>query len=222
MSRKQDSSDAWVIGAAVGGTALVGGILLAVAAWPRPASTPGPTVTPRRPSDDWQTAPSYTEADVEAAARMLASESARGSRALHIELIHSQLRARKKGQALFDRITAGSGWGPQGERAAGGGVRPVSTEEPATPALRQLAREVLDGAHPSVLPGARKFFEPAQQDRAFAVAERARQKQAAGRPLSKNEQRLLGYLRTAQQVRREWLADGARYIGRADGFEFYT
>lgn len=222
MSRKPDSSDSWAIGAAVGGTALVGGILLAVAAWPRPAPTPGPTPEPRRPSDDWQTAPSYSEADVEAAARMLASESARGSRALHIELIHSQLRARKKGQALFDRITAGSGWGPQGERAAGGGIRPVSTEEPATPALRQLAREVLDGAHPSVLSGARKFFEPVQQDRAFAVAERARKKQANGLPLSKNEKRLLGYHRSAEDVRRGWQAEGAHYIGRIEGFEFYT
>lgn len=217
MTRKQDNTDAWAVGAALGGTALVGGILLVVAAWPRPVPPPR-----RLPSDDWQTEASFTEADVEAAARMLASESATGSRALHIELIHSQLRARKKGQDLFDRITAGSGWGPQGERQPGGGVRPVSTEEPATPALRQLAREVLAGAHPSVLSGARKFFEPEQQDRAFAVAERARQKQVAGQPLSKNEKRLLGYRRTADEVRREWLAEGARYVGRLGGFEFFT
>lgn len=217
MTRKQDKSGAWAVGAALGGTALVGGILLAAAAWPRPAPPPR-----RLPSDDWQTEPNFTEADVEAAARMVASESATGSRALHIELIHSQRRARKKGQALFDRITGGSGWGPQGERAAGGGTRPVSTEESATPALRQLAREVLAGAHPSVLPGARKFFEPAQQDRAFTVAERARQKQAAGQPLSKNEQRLLGYRRTADGVRQEWLAEGARFVGRIDGFEFFS
>jgi hypothetical protein len=73
-----------------------------------------------------------------------------------------------------------------------------------------------------VLPGARKFFEPAQQDRAFTVAERARQKQAAGQPLSKNEQRLLGYRRTADGVRQEWLAEGARFVGRIDGFEFFS
>lgn len=217
MARKQDNTGAWAVGAALGGTALVGGILLAVAAWPRPVPSPR-----RLPSDDWQTEPSFKEADIEAAARMLASESATGSRALHIELIHSQLRARKKGQDLFDRITAGSGWGPQGERQPGGGVRPVSTEEPATPALRQLAREVLAGAHPSALSGARKFFEPEQQDRAFAVAERARQKQAAGQPLSKNEKRLLGYRRTADEVRKEWRAEGARYVGRLGGFEFFT
>lgn len=217
MNRKQDPTGAWAVGAAVGGTVLVGGILLAVAAWPRPAPPPR-----RLPSDDWQTAPNFTEADVEAAARMLASESATGSRALHIELIHSQLRARKKGQDLFDRITAGSGWGPQGERKSGGGIRPVSTEEPATPELRQLAREVLAGTHPSVLSGARKFFEPAQQDRAFAIAERARQKQTERQPLSKNEKRLLGYRRSAEQVRREWLAEGARYVGQLEGFLFFT
>lgn len=217
MNRKQDTTGAWAVGAAVGGTVLVSGILLAVAAWPRPAPPPR-----RLPSDDWQTEPNFTQADVEAAARMLASESATGSRALHIELIHSQLRARKKGQDLFDRITAGSGWGPQGERKPGGGVRPVSTEEPATPDLRQLAREVLAGVHPSVLPEARKFFEPEQQDRAFTVAERARKKQAAGQPLSKNEQRLLRYRRPAERVRREWRAEGARFVGRVDGFEFFT
>lgn len=217
MTRKQDDTGAWAVGVALGGTALVGGILLAAAAWPRSAPVPRSL-----PSDDWQTGPSFTEADVEAAARMLASESATGSRALHIELIHSQLRARKKGQDLFDRITAGSGWGRQGERAAGAGVRPVSTQEPATPELRQLAREVLAGLHQSVLAGARTFFEPAQQDLAFAVAERARQKQAAKLPLSANEKRLLGYRRTADEVRKKWLEEGARYIGRVDGFEFYS
>lgn len=217
MRTKESGQDAWVIGAALGGTALVSGLLVAIAAWPRPGQQ-----TARLPSDDWQTAPTYTEADVEAAARMLASENPRGSRALHIEQIHTQLRARKAGQSLFDRITAGSGWGPQGSRAPGGGVRPVSTEEAATPALRQLAREVLDGVHPSVLPGARKFFEPAQQDRALAVAERARTKQAAGQTLTPQEKRLLGYRRSAAEVRQRWLADGARHVGTLDSVEFYT
>ena len=107
-------------------------------------------------------------------------KNARGSKALHIELIHAELRARRPGQDLFDRLTAGSGWGRQGERTPGGGVRPVSTEEPATPALRQLAREVLVGLHPSTMPAARKFFEPAQQDRALAVG-RAGSAEAGGR-----------------------------------------
>jgi len=217
MTRRQQTDGiGWWMGALVGGCALVGGVLWTVTAWPR---------TPRRPnalpSDDWQSKPTFTEADVEAAARMLASENPRGSRALHVEQIYTQLRARRSGQSLFDRITAGSGWGPQGERAPGGGVRPVSTEAAATPALRQLAREVLAGLHDSSLPGAKQFFEPAQQDRAFAIAERARKKQASGQLLSKAEQRLLGYRRTAAEVRRKWLSEGAQFIGSLDGVEFF-
>jgi len=220
MKRQTSSGEGWLVGAVLGGSALMGGVLLTIAAWPRPpqrSPLPGSL-----PSDNWQSKPGYTEADVEAAARMLASENARGSKALHIELIHAELRARKPGQDLFDRITAGSGWGPQGERKPGGRVRPVSTQEPATQALRQLAREVLEGMHPSTLPTARKFFEPAQQDRALAVGVRARQKQAAGQPLSKQEQRLIGYFRSAEEVRSRWLSEGAKYIGTVDGTEFYS
>ena len=136
--------------------------------------------------------------------------------------IRDRLRARKRGQSLFDRITAGSGWGPQGERKLGGGVRPVSTEEAATHAFRQLARAVLDGALPSILPNARKFFEPAQQDRAVAIGVRARQKQTAGQLLSKQEKRLLHYYSTAEDTRKSWLADGSKYLGTVDGVEFFT
>jgi hypothetical protein len=217
MTRKPEGSSALALGAAVGGTALLGGVLLAVAAWPR---------SPRRaaslPSDDWQTAPTFTEADVEAAARMLASENPRGSRALHIEQIHTQIRSQRPGQSLYDRITAGSGWGAQGEKQPGGGVRPVSTEEQATPALRQLAREVLTGLHSSVFPTARKYFEPAQQDRALALADQARRKQAAGQPLAAHEKRLLNYRRSAEEVRARWRAEGAKHVGTLEGVEFFS
>ena len=220
MKRKESDGEGWIVGAVIGGTALLGGVVLTLAAWPRTAQRPA--MPGSLPSDDWQTTPSFTEADVEAAARMLASENARGSKALHIELIHAELRARKPGQDLFDRLTAGSGWGRQGERTPGGGVRPVSTEEPATPALRQLAREVLAGLHPSTMPAARKFFEPAQQDRALAVGVRARQKRAEGMPLSKQEQRLIHYYHSADEQRKKWLSDGSKYVGSLDGVEFFT
>ena len=189
---------------------------MTLAAWPRPSKD-----TERLPSDFWQTEPTFTEADVEAAARMLASENPHGSQALHIEQVHTQLRSRKPGQSLFARITAGSGWGPQGRRRPGGGVRPVSTAAPATPALRQLAREVLAGLHPSRFPGAQKFFEPAVQDRAVVVGARARSKQAVGLPLTPEEQRLLGYRLSAEQVRKKWRAEGAKYLGTLDGVEFF-
>lgn len=214
--RQEPASSGWLVGVLFGGTAVVGGAL-AWATWPRAPKRPEARLPARGAAE-----PLWTEADVEAVARMLASENPRGSRALHIEQIHTQLRARAKGQSLFARITAGSGWGPQGERNPGGGVRPVSTEAPATEALRQLAREVLSGVHPSILPEARKFFEPAQQDRAFAVATRARQKQAGGLPLSKQEQRLIHYRRSAEAQRQRWLAAGAKYIGTIDEVEFYS
>ena len=218
MNRREAGGEGWIVGAVLGGTALVGGVLVAFS-----ASSSLSEKRPRAlPSDDWQSTPTYTEADVEAAARMLASENPRGSRELHIEQIHTQLRARKAGQDLFDRITAGSGFGPQGERQAGGGTRPVATDEPATPALRQLARQVLDGLYPSKLPAARKFFEPDQQDRALAVGDRARQKQSQGLALSKQERRLIHYHRSAEQVRKSWLADGSKYVGKIDGVEFFS
>jgi len=211
----RDDSSGAVLAAVALGTAVLGGAALAVT-WPR--REPSGSL----PSDDWQTAPQYTEADVEAGARMLASENPKGSRSLHIEQVFTQLRSAKPGQSLFDRITAGSGWGAQGERAAGGGVRPVATVAAATPVLRRLVRQILDGQYRSQLPGARKFFEPAEQDRAFAIAERARKKQQTGEKLSPQEQRLLRYRHSAQDIRKKWIADGSRFIERIGDVEFYT
>lgn len=214
MSRERNVGAGLAVAAV--GTALVGG---ALALWSRSSEPPA---IGSLPSDDWQTAPQFTEADVEAGARMLASENPKGSRSLHIEQIFTQLRSAKPGQSLFDRITAGSGWGQQGEKSPGGGLRPVSTADPATPALRQLVRQILDGRYRSQLPGARKFFEPAAQDRAFAIAERARRKQQTGEPLTSQELRLLKYRRSAQDVRRKWLAEGSRFVERIGEIEFYT
>lgn len=163
----------------------------------------------------------YSALDVEAAARMLASENPRGSERLHVEQLWTQIRSRKPGQSLFDRITAGSGWGEQGKRMPPGRVRPVATTEPASNRFRILATSVLRGECPSTLPGARKFFEPEQQDRAFAAAEAARKKRAAGGVLTAKETRLLGYHRDANQVRAEW-SKSSRYVGSIEGVEFFT
>ena len=86
----------------------------------------------------------YDDQDVEAAARMLASENPTGSQALHIEQVWSQLNASRPGESLFDRITAGSGFGPQGRRSWPGGKRPVATDESARPQDRMLVREILE------------------------------------------------------------------------------
>ncbi len=159
----------------------------------------------------------YDERDLEAAARMLASENPRGSEQLHVEQIFSQVRqARRHRQSLYDRITAGEGYGVQNKR------RPVSTHNEARPRDRALARRVLDGELPSRMLGATKFFEPEQQDRAFAIAERARAKRTAGQPLTDQEKRLLGYEKNAATVRAEWSADHTHAIDSIDGVEFWT
>ena len=168
--------------------------------------------------------------DIEAAARMLASENPRGSEQLHVEQVWTQIRATERGQSLFDRITGfdpvtrrRSGYGPQGERSQGGRLRPVATTDPATAAFRQLAREVLDGKRPSDLQGARRFFEPAVQDRVFAVAEEARRKQRAGEPLSPKEKGLLKYNYNADGVRKKWQErDHYLLVGALGPLEFYT
>ena len=215
MSRSDAQVWPWMLAASVVG----GGVIVALAALSRAgaASLPSPqgSAPPRHQGEP------YSALDVEAAARMLASENPRGSDRLHIEQIWTQIRSRKPGQSLFDRITAGSGWGEQGKRTPPGRVRPVATTEPASNRFRTLAHSVLRGERPSTLPGARKFFEPEQQDRAFAAAEAARKKRAAGGVLTVKETRLLGYHRDANQVRAEW-SKSSRYVGTIDRVEFFT
>lgn len=164
------------------------------------------------------------EKDIEAAARMLASENPRESQQLHTEQVWTQIRAAARGETLFERITAGNGYGPQGKRAPGGKKdRPVASQEPATDGFRQLVREVLDGKRPSNLLGARRFFEPDVEDRAFAIAERARAKKQAGEALSPQEQRLLGYRYNADGIRKKWQEkDGHRLVGALGPLEFFT
>lgn len=204
----------WVLG-----VGLVAGGGLATLALLSSASAPIPL--PRTPRNKEGLGLAFSDDDVEAAARMVASENPRGSARLHIEQIYTQLRARKSGQSLHDRITAGSGWGEQGEGERGR-RRPVATTERATDAHRRLAREVLSGQHPSSIPGARKFFEPGAQDRAFAIGERARAKQTRGEPLSRQEQRLLKYRKSAAKVRADWTKDGDRSLGMIETVEFWT
>lgn len=165
---------------------------------------------------------SFTENDVEALARMFASENPRASRQLHIEQAWTEIRSRRRGQSLFDRITAGSGFGHQAEQKNGGGVRPVSTEEPATEKFRALAREILSGLAESKLPGAKMFFEPDQQDKAFAIGKRGREKLSRGEPLTRQEKRLIRYESDAAGLRLRWLAKGHEYIGSLEGLEFYS
>ena len=157
-----------------------------------------------------------TSQDVEAMGRMLASENPSGTPRLWVEQCWTQLRSRKKQQSLYQRITAGQGWGAQNSK------RPVSTDKPATTIALMIARLVLLGAELSQLSGARKFFEPAQQDQAFRVAIQARAKLALGESLTAQERRLLGYQSDAAGIRLKWSSEGSKYIGTVEGVEFWT
>lgn len=156
-----------------------------------------------------------SDQDLEALGRMLSSENPTGSVRLWVEQCWTQLRARRRGQSIYARITAGQGWGPQDSK------RPVSTENPATGLALMVARLVLLGHELSNLP-ARKFFEPAQQDKAYTVATKARAKIASGLPITPQERRLLGYRSSADDVRRRWAADGSKFLAVIDGVEFWT
>jgi hypothetical protein len=85
-----------------------------------------------------------------------------------------------------------------------------------------VARLVLLGQFLSTLPGARRYFEPKQQDLAFQIAEVARAKLAKGETLTPNEKRLLGYKHDADGLRRKWASEGLRRIDLIDGVEFWT
>lgn len=216
MSRKRsDSGIGFAVAAGslltLGGFALAVAMSRSVAEKAQPGDQPLPAKTP--PMD-------FSDEDVEAAARMLASENAHGSPQLWTELIGTQLHARKPGQTLYERITAGSGYGPQGERSWPGQTRPVATTEEAQPIHRLWAREVLDGLHKPQFAQAIAFFEPAQQDRAFAFGEQARAKKGNGQPLTKQEQRLLKYRHSAAEIRADWEKTLKR-VGTIDGVEFY-
>ena len=154
-------------------------------------------------------------ADEEAIARMLASENESGSPSLWREIIWTQIRSLGK-SSIWQRITAGLGYGPQG------GARPVASDKPATAATRAYAARFLAELPPSSLPGARRFFEPTQQDRAFHVAEAARRKQKTGQPLTAQERRLRRYLSDAADIRRRWSEQGHAYVGTVEGVEFWT
>lgn len=177
------------------------------------ASAPEPSLEPSRPVAE------PDPLDIEAAARMIASENPSADERVKIEQIWAELRSRGKGESLYHRITGGNGWGPQVRK-----LRPVATTKPARPADIELARGVLRGELPSTLPGARKYFDPEQEDRIYQQVTKARAELAAGRPISKRSQELIdaGYHRTAQDVRDKWTREGTRFVGTVGPVEFWT
>jgi hypothetical protein len=153
--------------------------------------------------------------DWEAIARMLASENPSGGAQLWIEQVWTQIRSAGN-RTLAATITGGTSYGTQGGR------RPVSTDNAATSRTRDFAASFLGVRPESQLTGARRFFEPIQQDRAFAVGESARRKRAAGQLLSEQEARLIHYKSDAAGIRARWSAKRHRYVGTIEGVEFWT
>lgn len=179
------------------------------------ADTTRPITLPVQPGEG----SAYTDQDVEAAARMVASENPSAGREVWVEQIWTQIRARKRGQSLYDRITGGTGaWGPQNKR------RPVSTSLEAAPIHREVARAVLSGAAPSKLDGARKYFDPSEQDKVFAQVQAGRAALARGEAIKPRTQQLidLGYKLDADGVRARWGANGGRLVGAIGPVEFWT
>jgi murein DD-endopeptidase MepM/ murein hydrolase activator NlpD len=229
MSRTK--SDESLTALAIAGTLLtVGGFVIAAAFSGRlsvPATkqnTDGPSDAPQRTEPGATPLPprlrGYGEDDLEAAARMLASEKGDGSRELWTEMIWSQIHARKPGETLYERITAGSGYGPQGKAKWPGKKRPVATDQSALPVHLSFAEEVLGGLHPARFAGATAFFEPEEQDKALRVATRARQKAKQGLPLTAQESRLRHYQQSAEEIRADWQKT-MRMVGTIAGMEFY-
>jgi hypothetical protein len=165
---------------------------------------------------DGESGASASSRDVEALARMLASENPRGSVKLWVEQCWTQIHTRGRGHSVYDRITGGQGYGSQGGR------RPVSTSEPAGERHRIVARLVLLGASLATWPAARRFFEPDQQDQMAALGAIARGKRAKGEKLSPQEQRALAYTRDAAGVRAKWTKEGSLFLGAIDGVEFWS
>lgn len=174
------------------------------------STAPAPPSAPRRYT--------YTAADLMAAARMIASENPTASEDVWVEQIHSQLRSLGPLQSLHDRITGGKGYGPQG------GSRPVTTVREPRPAHLRVAREVLEGQRPSKLDGARKFFNPREEDAVYDQVHKGKEDLAAGRPVSARTKELmaLGYQRTAQDVRDKWQGEGKHLVGTVGPLEFWT
>jgi hypothetical protein len=139
--------------------------------------------------------------DVEALARVITSEAGTGSaeeqRAIAWAVVN-QARARR---VSIVRLVCSPECGPCCDG------RPFSSAQPATLAARDLARRVLaepDASDPTR--GARKFFEPALQDK------------LAHRPPAFN----LKHRLTAADVRAKWAREGRRAVGTVGRFEFWV
>ena len=198
MSRKADPAMTVL---AVAGTVLtLGGFAVAVAMSSRAAEKALPQTEPSDAAQESSlpaeppTLVGFSDEDVEAAARMLASENERAVRSsgpsrLGVSFMLARRAKRSTSALRQDRDMA--------RKESGFGLaRPVLYRRKRGASIhRRWAHEVPSGLHRPRFGSAIAFFEPEQMDKAYAVAQRARAKQKQGLNLTKQERRLLGYPR---------------------------
>ena len=98
------------------------------------------------------------------------------------------------------------------------------TDKDASEVHRQVAREVLAGKRPSSLPGARKYFEPGQQDAVYKQVQAGKAALARGEQISERTKLLIkvGYKYDADGIRKKWSGEGSRKVGSIGPVEFWT
>lgn len=156
-----------------------------------PASAPVPA-TPRPVAAD----------DVEALARVIASESGRGipdERLFIAWAVRNRAAARRVSIA---RLVCSPHCGPQSERINGKGVRPFSSRQSPRAVDRELARFVLSQpASADPTGGATSFIEPRLQDELHNAGRKDH--------------------RSYAEVRERWMRRGEVPIGMVGRFEFW-
>lgn len=109
-------------------------------------------------SDKPMTVGEFSNDDVEALARMLASEDPTQPDNVQQALAWTAVNmANRKGKTVYELLAPDGKYGPQSGRYA-------STANSATDRFRNVARSVLDGSVTDPTPGAIQFDHPATQD----------------------------------------------------------
>lgn len=157
-----------------------------------------------------------TAEEIEALARVIASEAGTGSEA-EKRCIAWTVRNRFRGGSIYRKQFP---W-----RAQQGGDPPFSSARPATEATRRVAIEVL-AADQAQDPtgGATSFFEPKMQDAFFQAGELARAGETGDRVIDgvrlSDITRFRSYKKDAAAIRESWGKSSAIYA-KAGRFEFW-
>lgn len=103
-------------------------------------------------------------------ARVINSEYGSGSAVELCAIGDADLnKANAAGKSIYQHATNGSGYGAQGDRAGGGGDRPVSSARAPGPRHVMAALAVLGGAARGISRGARRYFDPNAMNKGFAA-----------------------------------------------------